>query len=91
MLHVAAESTFLRPAAGKDECISAFSGLNGNVEKALFWAHALKGVLLCCALSYRQILVSVKFVSAILGPEMPVPILWAPGNSAFFLQENLCP
>ena len=28
----------------------------------------------------RKILVSVKFVSAILGPEMPAPILWAPGK-----------
>ena len=24
-------------------------------------------------------------------PEMPAPILWAPGISVFFLQENLCP
>ena len=32
---------------------------------------------------------SVKFVSAILGPEMAAPILWAPRISAFFLQENL--
>ena len=36
-------------------------------------------------------LVSVKFVSAILGPEMAAPILWTPGKNAFFLQENLCP
>ena len=28
----------------------------------------------------RKILVSVKFVSAILGPEMAAPILWAPGK-----------
>ena len=32
---------------------------------------------------------SVKFLSAILGPEMAAPILWAPRISAFFLQENL--
>ena len=32
---------------------------------------------------------SVKFVSAILGPEMTAPILWTPGKNAFFLQENL--
>ena len=31
----------------------------------------------------------VKVVSASLGPEMASPILWAPGISAFFLQENL--
>ena len=29
------------------------------------------------------------FLSAILGPEMGAPILWAPGIFAFFLQENL--
>ena len=28
-------------------------------------------------------------MSAILGPEMGAPILWAPGIFAFFLQENL--
>ena len=32
---------------------------------------------------------SVKFLSAILGPEMAAPILWAPRISVFFLQENL--
>ena len=32
---------------------------------------------------------SVKFVSAILGPEMAAPFLWTPGKNAFFLQENL--
>ena len=41
---------------------------------------------------FRKILVSVKFVSAILGPEMAAPIfMGARGNNAFFLQENLCP
>ena len=39
--------------------------------------------------SFRKILVSVKFVSAILGPEMAAPILWTPGKNAFFLQEKL--
>ena len=37
----------------------------------------------------EKILVSVKFLSAILGPDMAAPILWAPRISAFFLQENL--
>ena len=41
--------------------------------------------------SPRRLLVSVKFVSAILGPDMAAPILWAPGKNAFFLQENVCP
>ena len=31
---------------------------------------------------------SVKFASAILGPEMGAPILWTPGKNAFFLQEK---
>ena len=39
--------------------------------------------------NFRKILVSVKFLSAILGPEMGAPILWTPGKNAFFLQENL--
>ena len=42
-----------------------------------------------CNAKVRKILVSVKFVSAILGPEMAAPILWTPGKNAFFLQENL--
>ena len=37
----------------------------------------------------RKILVSVQCLSAILGPEMAAPILWAPRISVFFLQENL--
>ena len=36
----------------------------------------------------RKILVSVKFVSAILGPEMAAPILWTTGKNALFLQEK---
>ena len=32
---------------------------------------------------------SVKFLCAILGPEMAAPILWTPRISVFFLQENL--
>ena len=39
----------------------------------------------------RKILVSVKFVSAILGPEMAAPILWTPGKNASVLQEKPCP
>ena len=30
--------------------------------------------------NFKKILVSVKFVSAILGPEMGAPILWTPGK-----------
>ena len=36
----------------------------------------------------RRILVSVKFVSAILGPEMGAPILWTPGKMRSFCREN---
>ena len=31
---------------------------------------------------------SVKFLSAILGPEMAAPILWTPGKNASVLQEK---
>ena len=36
-------------------------------------------------------LVSVKFVSAILGPDMAAPILWAPGKMRPFCREKPCP
>ena len=32
--------------------------------------------------------VSVKFVSAILGPEMAAPILWTPGKMRSFCRKN---
>ena len=38
--------------------------------------------------SLRKILVSVKNLSAILGPEVGAPILWTPGKDALFLQEK---
>ena len=38
--------------------------------------------------TFRKIPVSVKFLSAILWPEMAAPILWAPGKHALFLQEK---
>ena len=31
---------------------------------------------------------SVKFVSAILGPEMAAPILWTPGKMPFFCRKT---
>ena len=37
---------------------------------------------------FRKILVSVKFVSAILGPEMAAPILWTPGKMRSFCRKN---
>ena len=39
----------------------------------------------------RKLLVSVKFLSAILGPEMAAPILWTPRKNASVLQEKPCP
>ena len=36
----------------------------------------------------RKILVSVKFFSAILGPEMAAPILWTPGKMRSFCRKN---
>ena len=39
----------------------------------------------------RKILLSVKFVSAILGPEMGASILWTPGKMRSFCQKNPCP
>ena len=40
----------------------------------------------------RKVLVSVNFLSAILGPEMAAPSLWAPGKMcSFFRRKNSCP
>ena len=36
----------------------------------------------------KILLVSVKFVSAILGPEMGAPILWTPGKMRSFCRKN---
>ena len=36
----------------------------------------------------RKIVVSVKFVSAILGPEMAAPILWTPGKMRSFCRKT---
>ena len=41
-----------------------------------------------CHTQIRKILVSVKFVSAILGPEMAAPILWTPGKMRPFCRKN---
>ena len=37
---------------------------------------------------FRNILVSVKFVSAILGPAMAAPILWTPGKMGSFCRKT---
>ena len=36
----------------------------------------------------RKILVSAKFLSAILGPEMAVPTLWTPGKMPSFCRKT---
>ena len=36
----------------------------------------------------RKIRVSIKFLSAILGPEMAAPILWTPGKMLPFCRKN---
>ena len=38
---------------------------------------------------FRKILVSVKFLSAILGPEMAAPILWTPGKMRPFCRKTI--
>ena len=37
---------------------------------------------------FRKILVSVKYVSVILGPEMAAPILWTPGKIRPFCRKS---
>ena len=37
---------------------------------------------------FKKILVSVKFLSAILGPEMGASILWTPGKMRSFCRKN---
>ena len=47
----------------------------------------LSAMCMLC-LSDRKILVSVKFVSAILGPEMGAPILWTRGKMRSFCRKT---
>ena len=42
----------------------------------------------CGDIEFRKVLVSVKFVSAILGPEMAAPILWTTGKMRSFCRKN---
>ena len=41
-----------------------------------------------CVLFVRKILMSVKFLSAILGPEMGASILWTPGKTRSFCKKT---
>ena len=68
----------------------------GVFSVSLDLCHTVTAFLLGCHLStemvvaaiVRKILVSVKFVSAILGPEMGAPILWTPGKMRSFCRKN---
>ena len=52
------------------------------------WTSSQNSAMISTAAQHvRKILVSAKCLSAILGPEMGAPILWAPGIFPFFLQE----
>ena len=65
---------------GALKSISLSSTLRGTESTAM----QIGGVL-----QFRKILVSVKFLSAILGPEMAAPILWTPGKKPPFCRKNL--
>ena len=52
------------------------------------WVHDVPGISRPKTL-FRKILVSIKFVSAILGPEMAAPILWAPGKCVLSAGEPM--
>ena len=56
----------------------------------IFWGYFLpcKLMLFSEVIFLRKIPVSVKFVSAILGPEMAAPILWTPGKMRSFCRKN---
>ena len=60
-------------------------GEHGSSKQIMYATISARMVL---HLNSRKILVSVKFVSAILGPEMGASTLWTPGENAFFLQEK---
>ena len=60
------------------------------MEPFFSWLHKGQLPLIGASLEsfFRKIPVSVKFLSAVLRPEMAAPILWTPGKNAFFLQEK---
>ena len=62
---------------GPESLASAGAGVLGHVQTPIPYNT-----------NFRKILVSVKFVSAILGPEMAVPILWAPGKMRSFCRKT---
>ena len=64
--------------------IARATKLPENLSSKEFWtATAFSSFPL-----FRKTPVSVKFLSAILGPETSAPILWTPGKNALYLQEK---
>ena len=63
--------------------------LGETLTPPLDGSRGVQHAAFCLQMEAQKILVSVKFLSAILGPEMAAPTLWTPRISAFFLQENL--
>ena len=64
-----------------------------NCKRALPLKNNLKSTLNKMPLSHtqvsiRKILVSVKVMSAILGPEMAAPVLWTPGKMLSFCRKT---
>ena len=70
-------------------CANRFARMQSQNKPYLQNVRAIRVNRLKAAIRmFRKILVSVKFLSAILGPEMGVSILWTPGKNALFLQEK---
>ena len=59
---------------------STLPGTLSTPSVSFFWNRQLQ--------PFRKILMSVKFVFAIPGPEMAAPILWAPGKMRSFCRKN---
>ena len=71
------------PAAPSQEYKDQYQGF---VPEGTFisLAHSARDFVV----SFRKILVSVKLVSAILGPEMAASILWTPGKMRSFCRKT---
>ena len=58
------------------------------LQKLWLWLCLGRPWLIFTQPTIRKTLVSVKFLSAILGPEMAAPILWTPGKKRSFCRKN---
>ena len=52
------------------------------------WSNSHRKLLNGGGTKFRKILVSIKSVSAILGPGMAAPILWTPGKMPSFCRKT---